>query len=70
MALLVLQQPQHADMVSAAFNHTVWLVECAAQGHLPSELLRLGSMQALAACVSACMAALHQLGLLGLYCER
>lgn len=70
MALLVLQQPQQADMVPVAANYALWMLQCAGEGQLPAELLCAGSMQALTACVSACTAALHGLGLLGLFCDR
>lgn len=70
MTLVVLQQPQQADVVSAAANCAVWMLQCVGEGQLPAELLREPSMQALTACVSACSAALHGLGLLGLFCDR
>lgn len=70
MSLLVLQQPQHADMVSSAANHALWLLECAAQGQLPAELLCMRCSTALAACLSSCIGALHALGLLDWYCDR
>jgi hypothetical protein len=69
-ALLVLQQPHKAEMVPAAANHALWMLQCASQGQLPADLLCLGSMQALTACLSACTAALHGLGLLGLFADR
>jgi hypothetical protein len=70
LALLVLQQPQHTDTVTAAATHAMWMLQCAVEGQLPEELLVSGSMQALAAALSACTAALHELGILGLSCDR
>lgn len=70
MALLVLQQPHKAETVSAATNLALWVLQCASEGQLPAGLLCLGSVQALTACISACTAALHGLGLLGLFADR
>lgn len=70
MSLLVLQQPQDADVVTAATNHAVWLLQCAEEGQLPAHLLCASNMQALTACLSTCAATLHELGLLGLYWDR
>jgi hypothetical protein len=70
MTLIVLQQPQQADVVSVAAHYAVWTLQCVGEGQMPSELLCEPSMQALAACVSACAAALHGLALLGMFCDR
>lgn len=70
MALLVLQQPQQVETVSAAANHAVWMLQCAADGLLPTDLLCWPSMHALSACLAACTSALCTGGVLGLFCHR
>lgn len=70
MAIMVIQQPHEVAMVSSVLQHVMWLLDCAAEGHLPAELCTASWQVAAAGCVAACTAALANQNLLEIDCDR
>eukprot|EP00775_Hariotina_reticulata_P013106 gene13106-13234_t len=70
LSLMVLQQPHHGDVVVAVLQHVLWLLEVAAEGLLPAELVTGSWQQAAASALAACISALTDLKLLDIYGNR
>lgn len=66
---LVLQQPRDAGLVAAVLQHAGWLLRCAADGAVPPALLSASWLQAVGACLAACVNALQEQGVLDLHAD-
>lgn len=70
MTLMVVQHNNQASVVGTTLQHVLWLLECAAGGHIPAAVCTASWQVAAAACVAACTSALDGLGMLGMYAEK